>query len=350
VKPPELVSITLEKPYLILVGDEADATNAKTGMGIVHWRPDDVAGQLRFSNDAVDLGIPDLDIKGAIEKGVASLVIGVAPIGGSVPDEWWDVMQQAAAAGLNVICGLHTRLNDNPVLCEAAAKSGAQLIDVRVPPKNLPVGNGIKRSGMRILTVGTDCAIGKKYAALSLHAAFRSAGLKSTYRATGQTGIIISGEGMPIDAVVADFVSGAAEVLSPDNDPDHWDIIEGQGSLFHPAYSGVSLGLLHGSQPDGFVACHDATRKEICGWEHYPLPTIEECIVLHEQAARRTNPNARCVGICVNTSGLDADRRIPYLEELCHRHDVPAVDPLIDGCTELVTHITATLSPTPDTR
>jgi len=218
------------------------------------------------------------------------------------------------------------------------------LIDIRVPPKNLPVGSGIKRSGMRILTVGTDCAIGKKYAALSLHAAFTSAGLKSTYRATGQTGIIIAGEGIPIDAVVADFVSGAAEVLSPDNDADHWDIIEGQGSLFHPAYSGVSLGLLHGSQPDGFVVCHDATRKEISGWEHYPLPTIEECIVLHEQAARRTNPNARCVGICVNTSGLDEPLREPYLEELHRRHDVPAVDPIIDGCDRLVTYIRATLA------
>jgi len=344
VNPPELVSITLEKPYLILIGDEANVTNAKTGIGIAHWRPDDVAGQLRFSNDAVDLGVPDLDIDAAIKMGVSSLVIGVAPIGGGVPDEWWDVMEQAAAAGLNVISGLHTRLNDNPMLYEAAATSGAQLIDVRVPPKNLPVGNGIKRSGMRILTVGTDCAIGKKYAALSLHAAFRSAGLKSTYRATGQTGIIIAGEGMPIDAVVADFVSGAAEVLSPDNDADHWDIIEGQGSLFHPAYSGVSLGLLHGSQPDGFAVCHDATRNEISGWEHYPLPTIEECIVLHERAARRTNPSARCVGICVNTSGLSKDRREPYLDELQRRHGVPAVDPLIDGCADLVTHITATLS------
>lgn len=340
---PEVFSVALEKPYLILIGDEADVTNAKTGIGIAHWRPGDVAGQLRFSNDAVDLGVPDLGIDAAIEAGVASLVIGVAPIGGSVPDQWWDVMKQAAAAGLNVVSGLHTRLNDNPMLCEVAAKSSAQLIDVRVPPKNLPVGNGIKRSGMRILTVGTDCAVGKKYAALSLHAAFRSAGLKSTYRATGQTGIIIAGEGMPIDAVVADFVSGAAEVLSPDNDADHWDIIEGQGSLFHPAYSGVSLGLLHGSQPDGFVVCHDATRKEISGWEHYSLPTIEECIGLHERAARRTNPGARCVGICVNTSGLSGDRRQPYLDELQRRHGVPAVDHLVDGCDEMVGKIRATL-------
>ena len=339
-----MVSIVCEKPYLILIGDEVDASNAKTGIGIAHWRPDDVAGQLRFTNDAVDLGVPDLNIDDAVEKGVASLVIGVAPIGGTVPDEWWDVMRQAAAAGLNVIGGLHTRLNENPALREAAARSGAQLIDVRVPPKNLPVGSGIKRSGMRILTVGTDCAIGKKYAALSLHAAFRSAGLKSTYRATGQTGIIIAGEGMPVDAVVADFISGAAEVLSPDNDADHWDIIEGQGSLFHPAYSGVSLGLLHGSQPDGFVVCHDATRKEISGWEHYPLPTIEECIVLHEQVARRTNPGSRCVGICVNTSSLDGPQREPYLQELHRRHNVPAVDPVIDGCDELVTYVRATLS------
>ncbi len=339
-----MVSIVCEKPYLILIGDEVDASNAKTGFGIAHWRPDDVAGQLRFSDDAVDLGVPDLTIDGAVGQGVASLVIGVAPIGGTVPDEWWDVMRQAAEAGLNVIGGLHTRLNDNPTLREAAASSGAQLIDVRVPPKNLPVGNGIKRSGMRILTVGTDCAVGKKYAALSLHAAFKSAGLNATFRATGQTGIMIAGEGMPIDAVVADFISGAAEVLTPDNNEDHWDIIEGQGSLFHPAYSGVSLGLLHGSQPDGFVVCHDAMRTEISGWEHYALPTLEECIAVHEQAARRTNPDVRCVGICVNTSGLYEEGRMPYLENLRSRHGVPAVDPLVDGCNDLVTYVRATLS------
>ncbi len=331
-----LTKIALRTPYLILVGDEGDPTYAKTGLGIVQWRRHAVAGQYRMSNAAVDLGVPDLGLDAAVAAGVGSLVIGVAPVGGAVPAAWWDLMQDAARRGLDVVAGLHTRLNDNPALVKAAAESGAALIDVRVPPKNLPVGNGRKRTGMRLLTVGTDCAIGKKYTALALDAAFRAAGMKSTYRATGQTGIMIAGEGMPIDAVVADFIAGAAEVLSPDNAPDHWDIVEGQGSLFHPAYSGVSLGLLHGSQPDAFVVCHDATRRAVSGWEHYALPSVEDCIDLHQRLARRTNAAARCVGLSVNTSAVPRELRASYLEELRLRHKVPAVDPLIDGCADIV--------------
>jgi uncharacterized NAD-dependent epimerase/dehydratase family protein len=222
---------------------------------------------------------------------------------------------------------------------EAAKASGARLVDVRVPPKNLPVGTGKKRSGRRLLTVGTDCAIGKKYTALALDQAMREAGMDSSYRATGQTGIMIAGEGLPIDSVVADFISGAAELLSPDNDPGHWDVIEGQGSLFHPGYSGVSLGLLHGSQPDAFVVCHEATRKCVSGWEHYALPSIPECIELHVAAGRRTNPGIRCVGVSVNTSGLPRAERAEYLANLSREVGLPCVDPLIDGCAAIVEHI-----------
>lgn len=340
----ELKRVVLRKPYLILVGDEGDPTYAKTGLGIVQWRRNDVAGQLRMADAAVDLGVPDMDIAAAAANGVGSLVVGVAPVGGRVPDAWWAVMSAAAAAGLDVVAGLHTRLNDNPALVATAAASGVQLVDVRVPPANLPVGTGKKRRGMRVLTVGTDCAIGKKYTALALHAALQAAGMESTFRATGQTGIMIAGEGMPIDAVVADFIAGAAEVLSPANDANHWDVIEGQGSLFHPAYSGVSLGLLHGSQPDAFVVCHDATRKSVSGWEHFSLPSISECIALHTQVARRTNPDVRCVGLSVNTSALPRELRASYLEELRQRHDVPAVDPLIDGCDEIVAHLRSVFS------
>lgn len=341
---PELVKIELKAPYLILVGDEADPSYAKTGLGIVHWRRDRVAGQLRFADAATDLGVPDLDLATAVDRNVGSLVIGVAPAGGAVPAEWWQMMVKAAAAGIDVVSGLHTRLADHAAIVEAAAGSGARLVDVRVPPPNLPVGNGRKRTGRRILTVGTDCAIGKKYSALALHAAFRTAGMDATFRATGQTGIMIAGEGIPIDAVVADFVAGAAEVLSPDNAADHWDIIEGQGSLFHPAYSGVSLALLHGSQPDGIVVCHDATRRELSGWEHYSLPALDDTISLHERLARRTNPDARCIGLCVNTSTLSPEKRMSCLQDLRDRHRVPAVDPLIDGCGEIVDFVRSSWS------
>jgi uncharacterized NAD-dependent epimerase/dehydratase family protein len=221
----------------------------------------------------------------------------------------------------------------------AAAESGARLIDVRIPPKNLPVGTGLKRSGKRVLMVGTDCAIGKKYTALALDQAMREAGINSTFRASGQTGIMIAGEGIPIDTVVADFISGAAELLSPANDEDHWDVIEGQGSLFHPGYSGVSLGLLHGSQPDAIVVCHDATRTRVSGWDHYPLPSIRECIDLHLQAGRRTNANIQCAGISVNTSALPPQERKAWLKNLSDETGLPCIDPILDGCGAIVRHL-----------
>lgn len=331
--------VDLKEPYLILIGEEDDATYAKTGLGIVHWRPQRVAGQLRFPGCSVDLGVPDMTIGEAVRAGVRSLVIGVAPVGGTVPEQWWRVMEEAALAGLDIVCGLHLKLSGNPAIVAAAKKSGARLIDVRVPPARLPVGTGVKRSGKRVLTVGTDCAIGKKYTALALDQAMRDAGMKSTFRATGQTGIMIAGEGIPIDAVVADFMSGAAELLSPDNDDDHWDVIEGQGSLFHPGYSGVSLGLLHGSQPDAFVVCHDATRTRVSGWEHFSLPEVAECIELHVVMGRRTNPAIQCAGISVNTSGLPPEERKGYLDRLSSESGLPCVDPLGDGCGAIVEHI-----------
>jgi len=335
----KLTKIQLKAPYLILIGDMGDETYAKTGLGIVQWRPDLVAGQLRFPGSKIDMGVPDMSIAEAAEAGVKSLVIGVAPIGGVVPDSWWTYIEEAARAGLDIVCGLHFRLADFPAVVAAAQASGARLIDVRNPPKNLPVGTGIRRSGKRVLMVGTDCAIGKKYTALALNQAMGEAGMKSTFRATGQTGIMLAGEGLPIDAVVADFISGAAELISPANEDDHWDVIEGQGSLFHPAYSGVSLGLLHGSQADAFVVCHDATRTAVSGWEHFTLPSIRDTIDQHVMLGRRTNPGIRCVGISINTSKLASGERLDYLANLSRETGLPCVDPIIDGCGAIVNNI-----------
>lgn len=337
----QLTTVQIAAPYLLLVGAEDDATYAKTAFGIVQWRPELVAGQLRFAGCSVDLGVPDMTVEEAAAKGVRSLIVGVAPVGGAVPDSWWEVIAQAARAGLDIVCGLHIKLADQPAVVAAAKTSGVRLIDVRVPPPRLPVGTGHKRSGLRVLTVGTDCAIGKKYTALALTQALKDAGRKATFRATGQTGIMIAGEGIPIDAVVADFIAGAAELLSPDNDPDHWDVIEGQGSLFHPGYSGVSMGLLHGSQPDAFVVCHDATRTRVAGWEHYALPSLAECIELHLRAGRRTNPAIRCAGISINTSALQRAARAGYLEGIAAETGLPCVDPLIDGCGAIAARLVA---------
>ena len=327
--------IEIRAPYLLFIGDLQDPTYTKTALGLVHWRREQVAGQLRLDRAAVDLGVDDMDVEAAVKAGAKSLVIGVATVGGVIPDTWWEVIYAAARAGLDIVSGLHGSLAGNPELVAAAESSGARLIDVRVPPKGLPVGSGRKRTGQRVLTVGTDCAVGKKYSALAVTAALQERGLSATYRATGQTGIMIAGEGIPIDAVVSDFVSGAAEVLSPDNEHDHWDVIEGQGSLFHPGYAAVSLGLLHGSQPDAIVVCHDATRTAVSGWPDYTVPSVADCIDLNLTLGRRTNPAVRCVGVCVNTSQLQPDERTSYLEGLSSELGLPCVDPVIDGCAAI---------------
>ncbi|HKF96829.1 MAG TPA: NAD-dependent epimerase/dehydratase family protein, partial [Steroidobacteraceae bacterium] len=203
--------------------------------------------------------------------------------------------------------------------------------DVRVPPPSIPIGTGRKRTGKRLLTVGTDCALGKKYTALALARAFAERGLAVDFRATGQTGILIAGGGMPMDAVVSDFEAGAAEVLSPSAAPDHWDVIEGQGSLFHPSYAAVSLGLLHGSQPDVFVVCHEPGRKHLVGHPDFPVPSLPETIDLTLRLGRRTNPAIRCGGISLNTSELDAGAARELLQQESMKLGLPAADPIRKG-------------------
>jgi uncharacterized NAD-dependent epimerase/dehydratase family protein len=192
-----------------------------------------------------------------------------------------------------------------------------------------------------LLTVGTDCALGKKYTALALARAFEKRGLAVDFRATGQTGIMISGQGIPMDAVVADFAAGAAEMLSPDQDAEHWDVIEGQGSLFHPAYAGVSLALLHGSQPDVIVVCHQPGRTHVMGQADYQLPSIEATIDMNLRLGSRTNAAIRCGGVSLDTSHLDAQAARKLLAAESQRLSLPVADPmrgvaefdaLVDAC------------------
>ena len=326
------LALKLHPPYLLFIGDIDTQVYAKTALGIMQWCPERVAGQLRFPDNALDLGVPDMSITQAKEAGIKSLVIGVAPVGGTVDNRWIQTLVAAAKQGLDVISGLHLRLEAIPELAYAAQETGAQLVNVRVPPKRLPIGNGIKRTGRRVLMVGTDCAVGKKYTALALTKSLRALNIDADFRATGQTGIMIAGSGIPIDSVVSDFVSGAAEIISPDNHPQHWDVIEGQGSLFNPSFAGVSLGLLHGSQPDALVVCHDATRKVIDSCPHIPVPDIRSCIDWHIQAAKQTNPLTLCVGISVNTSGLPFAEREPYKQQLSNEVGLPCIDSVVDGC------------------
>lgn len=327
--------VHVEAPYLIFVGDAKDELAAKTGYGIVDWHPERVLGQLRFAHAAADLGVTDLTIDEAAARGAKTLVIGCVNPGGTFPETWLDTMAEALAAGLDIASGLHTRLDSFDRLTGLAAEHGRRLIDVRVPPEGLPVGNGEPRSGKRLLTVGTDCSIGKKYAALALERELAGRGVDVTFRATGQTGILISGRGIAIDAVVSDFVAGAAEVLSPAAADDHWDVIEGQGSLLHPSFGGVSLGLLQGSQPDAFVVCHEPTRTTMRNVAT-PMPSVATIIDLTQQFGAATCPDIRCVGIAVNTAAIADGERDGLLADLAREFAVPAVDPIRDGVGAIV--------------
>ncbi|GIX12694.1 MAG: hypothetical protein KatS3mg118_0653 [Paracoccaceae bacterium] len=326
----------IEAPYLLFLGDAPDPLAAKVAQGIRDWRPDAAVGQYRMEGCRADLGLPDMTIAEAVAAGAKTMVIGVANRGGVISPSWLSVLEEALGAGLDLASGLHTLLRDEPVLVAAARAHGRRLLDVRVPDRRYPIANGRKRRGMRLLAMGTDCSCGKMYTALAMEREMRARGMKATFRATGQTGILITGSGVPLDAVVADFMAGAVEWLTPDNDPDHWDLIEGQGSLFHPSYSGVTLALLHGGQPDAIVLCHEPTRAHMRGLPDYPLPSLEELRSLSETLGRRVNPAVRTVGVSVNTAGLDADAARRYLAETERRMGLPAVDPFRDGAGRLV--------------
>lgn len=333
------MQVKIKSPYLLFLGDEPEASHAKTAVGIAHWRPDSCIAQLRLEGSGVDLGFPDMTPEEAAAAGARSMIWGVAGVGGLVPEHWIPSLFDAVAAGLDIVAGTHSSLKQIPGLAEAADKAGVSLIDIRTPPADLPVGTGIKRSGRRLLMMGTDCVVGKKFSALAIAKEMVDRGMNADFRATGQTGIMIAGGGMPIDAVVSDFVSGAAEVLSPANDDDHWDVIEGQGSLFHPGYAAVTLGLMHGSQPDAFVVCHEAGRTMIEAFPDYPAPTIPQLIELTVANGRVTSPDIRCVGVSVNTSALSAEEREAYLAQISAETGLPCVDPVASGVGPLVDHI-----------
>jgi uncharacterized NAD-dependent epimerase/dehydratase family protein len=323
--------LLLPQPYLLFLGDSKEPGFAKTAIGLAHWAPDRCIGEFALRDCTVSAGLARMTPAEAHAAGAKSLVIGVANQGGFIGESWIAALVEALDAGLDLISGMHSRLEAIPALADAARRNGRQLINVRVPPADIPIGTGRKRSGQRLLTVGTDCALGKKYTALALQRAFVARGLDADFRATGQTGIMIAGRGIPMDAVVSDFEAGAAEMLSPDAAPDHWDLIEGQGSLFNPAYAAVSLGLLHGSQPDVFVVCHDPTRTMVLGLDGYAMPSIEAVIDLTIRLGSRTNPAIRCAGVSLNTSKLTAPQAEALMAAEARRLGLPVADPIRGG-------------------
>jgi uncharacterized NAD-dependent epimerase/dehydratase family protein len=329
-------AMRLQHPYLLFVGDARDQLAAKTAVGILQWRREWCLGQVRLEGCRAELDIPVMTIGQGVAAGARTLIVGVANAGGVIPESWVGTLVSALEAGLDVASGLHDRLAGIPALREVAEARGRFLFDVRHPSRTFAVGTGERRAGRRLLTVGTDCSVGKMYASLGLTAEMRARGLDAEFRATGQTGIFIAGEGVSVDAVIADFISGATEWLTPANDADHWDVIEGQGSLFHPSYAGVSLGLLHGAQADVLVMCHEPTRTHMRGLPKRSLPSLSECIAANVSAGRLTNPDVRCIGVAVNTRALSPPDAGRYLAELQDTLGLPCVDPLTTGVAALI--------------
>jgi uncharacterized NAD-dependent epimerase/dehydratase family protein len=323
-------------PYLLYLGHSTDPVAIKTSRGLAAFRPDDCVGEFRHDDCPLTLGLPRLSMVGGVEAGARTLVLGIAGAGGRLGDDLVEDSAIALGAGLNVAAGLHQRLRDEPVLAAAAGERGLQLFDVREPPADLAVGTGYKRPGRRLLTVGTDCSVGKMYASLALADAIRARGLTADFRATGQTGILIAGTGIPVDAVVADFISGAIETLAPGRSDEGWDVIEGQGSLFHPSFAGVSTGLLHGAQPEAIVLCHRPGREHMRGLPGRALPDLASCLERNLEVARLTSPAVRAVGICLNTSGLERDEARRLCDRTADRLGMPATDPVAFGVDPLV--------------
>lgn len=326
----------IQAPFLLYLGHSTDPVGIKTSRGLATFRPQDCVGEFRHDDCPLTLGLPRLTMEEAAGRGAKTLVLGIAHAGGAMAPELIADARAALEAGMHVASGLHHRLRDVPALVELAAARGLDLIDVRDPPRNLRVGTGEPRAGRRLLTVGTDCSVGKMYASIALAEGLRARGIKADFRATGQTGILIAGAGVPVDAVVADFISGAIEMLAPARHDGGWDVIEGQGSLFHPSFAGVSTGLLHGAQPEAIVLCHDPSRPEMRGLPGRPLPGLSECLAMNLEVARLTSPEVRAVGVCLNTASMAEGPA----RALCRRVEdmlgLPATDPYRFGVEPII--------------
>ena len=326
-------------PYLLFLVDSKDPLSVKTSRGVADWRPEKCIGQLSMPGCEVSLGLPEINFEEAAAKGAKTFILGLANWGGVIAPEWLPYLRMALEHGMDIASGLHHKVADIAEIKHLADKLGRKIFDVRHPTGDLDVGSGLRRSGKRILAVGTDCSVGKMYSTLALEKAMRAQGMNTDFRATGQTGILIDGRGISVDAVVADFISGAVEALAPANSEDHWDIIEGQGSLFHPSFAGVSLGLLHGAQADVLIMCHEVGRTQMRGLPHHAVPDPQVCIDTNLAAARLTNPGVILGGISVNSSAFSEEEANIYCQEVSRKFGVPCVDPLRHGMTSIVDYI-----------
>ncbi len=336
--------------HLILADGDFGPLTSKTANSIIRFQPDRVVAVLdrqhagKTSQDILGAG-GDIPVIATMQEGLAlganSVLIGIAPVGGQLPEEWRAWLRDALEGGCNIVSGLHTFLGDDPLLAEAARMHGRRIDDLRRPPADLPVASGRAKAttAIRVLTVGTDCNVGKMTAQLRLVDGLTARGLRTNFVATGQTGIMIEGWGIAVDAVVADFIAGAAEKITLQG-AEGADVVlvEGQGSINHPGYSGVTLGLLHGSCPDAMILCHQASRKFVGDYRAgawLAIPPLSEYVRLYEMMAAAVHPS-RVIGVALNTYDLDDDAARAACEAAARETGLPSTDPVRFDATPLV--------------
>lgn len=333
---------------VILTEGHSEPITAKTAASVLRYKPSEVVALLdttqvgKTAHQLLGVG-GEIPVVGNLDSAADAntLMLGIAPPGGRIPEAWRSVILSAIDRGMNVLSGLHDFLSDDPEFSKAAAEKGVQLIDVRKnEERDVAHRQNIREECLRIHTVGQDCSLGKMLVALELSHALNNAGVDSKFVATGQTGIMIEGDGAPIDCVVADFVSGAVEKLVLANQHHDVLLVEGQGSLAHPRYSGVTLSLLHGCMPHGMIMCYEVGRKNVNGMEQIPLQPLPKLIEIYESMANLMGPS-KVIGVAMNSSFVSEEEAASEREKVRSELGLPVCDVIRHGTDELVQAIQA---------
>ncbi|MGQ9575719.1 MAG: DUF1611 domain-containing protein [Thermoguttaceae bacterium] len=338
----------MSRRLIILIDGYHDPHTAKTAINVIRYKSEQVAAVLdrqaagRSSQELLGVGGP-IPVVGSLADSpeANALLIGIAPPGGRIPPPWRAIILEAIGRKLDVISGLHEFLRDDPEFAEAARRHGVRLIDLRASDqRDVANRQGIRAGCLRIHTVANDCSVGKMVAAVEVAAGLRRRGVDAKFVATGQTGILIEGDGIAVDRVIADFVAGAAEKLVLANQHHEVLVIEGQGSLFHPRYSGVTLSLLHGCMPDGLILCYQMGRTAIHGMEEILLAPLERVREFYEAAANIVHP-CQAIGVAINGNGFSDPQVAAERQAVRQRLGLPACDVLRHGPDELVEAVLA---------
>ncbi|MFZ1932356.1 MAG: DUF1611 domain-containing protein [Thermoguttaceae bacterium] len=345
--------MTTPRRMVIITDGYNDPDTAKTAVCLLRYRPEEVVAVLdrhaagKSCQDVFGVGgqIPIIASLAEAPADANTFLVGIAPPGGKIPPQWRPIILDAISRRLTIVSGLHDLLCDDPEFVAAAKRSGVELVDVRRNDEN-DVANrrGIRDGCLRIHTIGNDCCVGKMVVSVEVAAGLNRAGVDAAFVATGQTGILVAGGGCPVDRVISDFVNGAAEKLVLANQHHDVIVVEGQGSLFHPRYSCVTLGLLHGLMPDGLILCYEMGRRAFHGMEEIALPSLEKVVEFYESAANIMHP-CRVIGVAVNSQRFSDEAAAAECAQVGRRLGLPACDVIRHGparLVEAVLHLRAT--------